>query len=53
MTASTVFGWSACEEICRGIHGLREVIGHLGGEFSSRSLVVAIAFPIQRHTIFR
>ena len=53
MTASPVSGWISCDEICRDIHGFREVIGHLSGEFSSRSLIVAIAFPIQPHTIGR
>ena len=45
MTVPTVSGWISCDEICRDIHGFREVIGHLGGEFPSRSLIVAIAFP--------
>ena len=51
MTAPTVSGWISCDEICRDIHGFHEVIGHLGGEFSSRSLIVAIVFPIRHHTI--
>ena len=38
---------------CRPPHPPGSCQCHLDGEFSSRSLIVVIAFPIQRHTIGR